>query len=231
VLCGARYYDPTTGHWLSRDPIGYAGGQNLYTFCDGNPVNEADPSGTDALFLTGNNGMHGDPTGKFFYNIAMYWAKQYEKRTKKHATVVLVNDADEFVKNFNAQKNIDYFEYIGHGGFQGIPWMSDYALFIGFGGKDLTAADVKRLNPRVLAPGATGKLSACCSANLMKAFGDQLNVPMEGYDFSLDWGVPKTKNPRRWPMEPFGLLDMYDPNPPDLAHVIMNLSNYSGYKY
>jgi len=66
---------------------------------------------------------------------------------------------------------------------------------------------------------------------LMKAFGDQLNVPMEGYDFSLDWGVPKTKNPRRWPMEPFGLLDMYDPNPPDLAHVIMNLSNYSGYKY
>jgi hypothetical protein len=47
VLCGARYYDLTTGHWLSRDPIGYAGGQNLYTFCDGNPVNEADPSGTD----------------------------------------------------------------------------------------------------------------------------------------------------------------------------------------
>jgi len=45
VLCTNRYYDPGTGRWLTRDPIGYAGGVNIYGFCGGNPVNKADPSG------------------------------------------------------------------------------------------------------------------------------------------------------------------------------------------
>jgi RHS repeat-associated protein len=47
VLCGARWYDPQMGRWLSRDPIGYAGGPNLYEYCDGDPVSFADPGGTD----------------------------------------------------------------------------------------------------------------------------------------------------------------------------------------
>jgi len=41
-----RYYDPGTGKFINRDPIGYAGGENLYGFCGGNPVNESDPNGT-----------------------------------------------------------------------------------------------------------------------------------------------------------------------------------------
>ena len=40
-----RYYDPGTGKFINRDPIGYEGGANLYGFADGNPVNESDPSG------------------------------------------------------------------------------------------------------------------------------------------------------------------------------------------
>jgi len=40
-----RYYDPGTGKFINRDPIGYQGGANLYGFADGNPVNESDPSG------------------------------------------------------------------------------------------------------------------------------------------------------------------------------------------
>ena len=40
-----RYYDPGTGKFLNRDPIGYQGGANLYGFCEGNPVNKSDPSG------------------------------------------------------------------------------------------------------------------------------------------------------------------------------------------
>ena len=40
-----RYYDPGTGKFINRDPIGYEGGMNLYGFADGNPVNESDPSG------------------------------------------------------------------------------------------------------------------------------------------------------------------------------------------
>jgi hypothetical protein len=44
-----RYYDPLTGRFLTRDPIGYAGGLNLYAFAGNNPVSYADPSGTNPL--------------------------------------------------------------------------------------------------------------------------------------------------------------------------------------
>jgi RHS repeat-associated protein len=45
ILATHRYYDPSEGRWLTRDPIGYAGGLNLYDYCDGNPINLVDPLG------------------------------------------------------------------------------------------------------------------------------------------------------------------------------------------
>ena len=45
VLCTLRYYDPSGGRWLTRDPIGYAGGSNLYGYVDSDPGNAVDPSG------------------------------------------------------------------------------------------------------------------------------------------------------------------------------------------
>lgn len=30
ILCTHRYYDPSTGRFLTRDPMGYGGGLNLY---------------------------------------------------------------------------------------------------------------------------------------------------------------------------------------------------------
>lgn len=42
----ARYYDPRAGRFLSEDPIGFAGGPNLYEYVGGSPVNFRDPSGT-----------------------------------------------------------------------------------------------------------------------------------------------------------------------------------------
>ncbi len=41
----ARYYDPVTGRWLSKDPIGISGGLNQYAFVGNNPVNRVDPLG------------------------------------------------------------------------------------------------------------------------------------------------------------------------------------------
>lgn len=40
-----RYYDPSTGRFTQEDPIGLAGGLNLYGFTGGDPVNYSDPFG------------------------------------------------------------------------------------------------------------------------------------------------------------------------------------------
>ena len=46
VYLRARYLDPSTGRFASRDPIGFAGGDsNLYTYVRNNPVMLTDPSG------------------------------------------------------------------------------------------------------------------------------------------------------------------------------------------
>jgi RHS repeat-associated protein len=42
----ARYYDPEVGRFISKDPIGFAGGDlNLYNYVGANPVNWVDPLG------------------------------------------------------------------------------------------------------------------------------------------------------------------------------------------
>ena len=40
-----RYYDPGSGQFTQQDPIGIAGGTNVYGFAGGDPVNFADPFG------------------------------------------------------------------------------------------------------------------------------------------------------------------------------------------
>jgi len=45
---GYRYYDPKTGRWPSRDPIGEDGGINLYEIIWNNPVNDADILGLES---------------------------------------------------------------------------------------------------------------------------------------------------------------------------------------
>jgi len=42
---GARYYDPATGRFLQRDPIGIRGGTNVYAYVQNNPMFGVDPSG------------------------------------------------------------------------------------------------------------------------------------------------------------------------------------------
>ncbi|MFW5754890.1 MAG: RHS repeat-associated core domain-containing protein, partial [Marinilabiliaceae bacterium] len=48
-----RYYDPGTGRYLTPDPIGLAGGMNLYAYALNNPTNSIDPFGLTATVIPG----------------------------------------------------------------------------------------------------------------------------------------------------------------------------------
>jgi len=40
-----RYYHPTLGRWVTRDPAGYLDGANLYVYVSDNPATALDPTG------------------------------------------------------------------------------------------------------------------------------------------------------------------------------------------
>ncbi len=63
---GARYYEPTSGRFLSADPMGQAASPSLYDYAGGDPVNSFDPDGRVNLELINPN----DPamTGDKYYN-------------------------------------------------------------------------------------------------------------------------------------------------------------------
>lgn len=42
---GTRYYDPVSGTFLSCDPLGHDASMDLYSFCNGDPVNRFDADG------------------------------------------------------------------------------------------------------------------------------------------------------------------------------------------
>ena len=52
VRHGARDYDPETGRWTAKDPIGLQGGFNLYGYVFANPINGIDINGFETLTET-----------------------------------------------------------------------------------------------------------------------------------------------------------------------------------
>ena len=50
-----RFYDPETGRYITADPIGLAGGINLYAYVGGDPVNAVDPWGLYKFLCVNNN--------------------------------------------------------------------------------------------------------------------------------------------------------------------------------
>ncbi len=46
-----RYYNPSLGRFITKDPIGLRGGINQYTYVDNNPVNYTDPYGLTTIVI------------------------------------------------------------------------------------------------------------------------------------------------------------------------------------
>jgi RHS repeat-associated protein len=61
---GHRYYDPSSGRFLQRDPIGIGGGTNVFSYVDSDSTSDIDPLGLKVL-LGGNQririGREGGP--------------------------------------------------------------------------------------------------------------------------------------------------------------------------
>ena len=85
----ARYYDPGSGRWISKDPLGISGGLNQYVAFADNPVIFADPLGltvsgildfgvtrVDYTDKCGNEKSTSVPDGQGFINILNQLAQQ-----------------------------------------------------------------------------------------------------------------------------------------------------------
>ena len=60
----ARYYAPQWGRFVSQDPIGFEGGDNLYAYVENDPVNEVDADGQGKPLMIDLSKNRGKKTGK-----------------------------------------------------------------------------------------------------------------------------------------------------------------------
>jgi len=85
---GYRYYDPVTGRWPSRDPIGERGGVNLYGFVGNDGVNSWDLLG----YYTLNPDNYNGPTGA---DLAKLVASLSRVQKKAEDLMVAIDDLNQ----------------------------------------------------------------------------------------------------------------------------------------
>ena len=112
MLLGHRYYDASTGRFLSRDPVG--DGSNWYVYCGNNPIARADLFGLkDAIIVIGGP-EYGDPKEDISADIELgeYYKKKY--KNLGYRTYLFEQPTAKIVEH--RLKTADVFVFIGHGG-------------------------------------------------------------------------------------------------------------------
>ncbi len=94
-----RYYNPTLGRWLSKDPIGENGGENLYGFVGNNSANIIDRLGLAWWELIPVAGLIGhliaDPEGYNVYDYSGYVTKKDCCKNQEKA----IDDCEKSIKS------------------------------------------------------------------------------------------------------------------------------------
>lgn len=72
VYYGFRYYDPSKGRFLNRDPIGEEGGLNLYRFVGNDPINRVDRWGLEPGVEGVLNGVGPPETDEFIARVESF---------------------------------------------------------------------------------------------------------------------------------------------------------------
>lgn len=82
VRFGARDYDSFSGRWMSKDPIGFAGGDaNIYRYCGNDPVNYVDIEGEAPVLLVAvGAAIVVTSVVTAVYNINKYFDRAHERR-------------------------------------------------------------------------------------------------------------------------------------------------------
>jgi len=114
----ARWYSPyeTYGRWLSKDPIGIAGGLNQYVICGNNPVMCRDPFGLVEHVVAAHRAY---PRRRYTVNIRFSegWVRISRTRIVKD-----VAELRQLLQRYD--KKISRIHFFGHGGIPGDDWSS-----------------------------------------------------------------------------------------------------------
>ena len=85
-----RYYDPGTGRFTQRDPIGLAGGINQYGYAGGDPVNRSDPFGLRDIEVEGANSRR---IVAFLMKTSETFREAYNRLDNDHSVSLTIRDA------------------------------------------------------------------------------------------------------------------------------------------
>ena len=73
---GWRWYQPDTGRFVQRDPIGIFGGMNVYAYAESSPLATVDPSGLDVIY--GGGPFHSYPVIQDPDRDGTWWVYHYQ---------------------------------------------------------------------------------------------------------------------------------------------------------